>query len=118
MFDHVKRVKDWTTIGVHVYDPEYRKVMTIVVCDMQSESFDAQQRLWLSMIDILEKYGVQNANFKGFMCDSAQANFNAIRTIFGFGIPSEPMENMERTCQFHWRMSLEQHTKQLIRFDL
>jgi hypothetical protein len=21
MFDHVKRVKDWTTMGVHVYDP-------------------------------------------------------------------------------------------------
>jgi hypothetical protein len=34
MFDYVKRVKDWTTFGVHVYDPEYRKVMTIAVCDM------------------------------------------------------------------------------------
>jgi hypothetical protein len=71
IFDHVKRVKDWTTMGVHVYDPEYREIMTFDVCDMQSESSDAQQQLWLSMIDILEKHGVQNANFKGFMCDSA-----------------------------------------------
>jgi hypothetical protein len=45
--------------------------MTTAICDMQSESPDAQQQLWLSMIDILEKHGVQNANFKGFMCDNA-----------------------------------------------
>jgi hypothetical protein len=45
MFDHVKRIKEWTTMGVHMYDPEYRKVMTIVVCDMQLESSDAQQQL-------------------------------------------------------------------------
>jgi hypothetical protein len=41
MFDHVKRVKDWTTMGNHVYDPDYRKVMTIAVYDMQSETADA-----------------------------------------------------------------------------
>jgi hypothetical protein len=52
------------------------------------------------------------------MYDNAQANFSVVRTIFGSGIPSEPMENRERTCQFHWRMSLEWHTKQLIRYDL
>jgi hypothetical protein len=41
MFDHVKRVKEWTTFGVHVYDPDYRSVMTIAMCDMQSEKADA-----------------------------------------------------------------------------
>ena len=34
MFDHVKRVKDWTTMACHVYDTEYKKVMTIAMCDM------------------------------------------------------------------------------------
>jgi hypothetical protein len=34
MFDHIKRIKEWTTFGVHVYDPNYRSVMTIAVCDM------------------------------------------------------------------------------------
>jgi hypothetical protein len=113
MFDHVKRVKDWTTMGVHVYDPEYCKVMTIAVCDMQSESSDAQTQVWLSMLNILDKNGVSNVNFKGFMCDSAQGNFNAVRILFGLGDPTVPIENKERTCQFHWRMSLERHTKQL-----
>jgi hypothetical protein len=118
MFDHVKRVKDWTTLGVHVYDPEYRKVMTIAVCDMQSEKSDAQERVWLSMLTVLEKHGIININFKGFMCDSAQANFNAVRVIFESGDPTVPMANKERTCLFHWKMALERHTKQLIRPDL
>jgi hypothetical protein len=34
MFDHVKRVKEWTTMACHVYDEAYCKVMTITVCDM------------------------------------------------------------------------------------
>jgi hypothetical protein len=37
MFDHVKRVANWTTMACHVYDPIYYKVLTIVVCDMQYE---------------------------------------------------------------------------------
>ena len=42
MFDHVKRVKDWTTMAYHVYDPQYKKVMTIAICDMQSEDTEVQ----------------------------------------------------------------------------
>ena len=37
MFDHVKRVKPWTTLACHVYDSTYCTVMTIAVCDMQSK---------------------------------------------------------------------------------
>jgi hypothetical protein len=37
MFDHVKHVQEWTTMACHVYDVAYCKVMTITVCDMQSE---------------------------------------------------------------------------------
>jgi hypothetical protein len=42
MFDHVKRVKQWTTMACHVYDSTYCRVMTIASCDMQSEDCDAQ----------------------------------------------------------------------------
>jgi hypothetical protein len=118
MFDHVKRVKDWTTMGIHVYDLDYRKVMTIVVCDMQSETADAQERVWLSVLNVLDKNGVANVNFKGFMCDSAQANFNTVRVLFGSGDPKVPMENKKRMCLFHWKMALGCHTKQLIKPEL
>ena len=31
MFDHVKRISHWMTLGVHVYEPNHCKVMTICV---------------------------------------------------------------------------------------
>jgi hypothetical protein len=43
MFDHVKRIKNWTTMACHVYDSAYCRVMTIVLCDIQSEDAAA---LW------------------------------------------------------------------------
>jgi hypothetical protein len=45
MFDHVKRIKQWTTMACHVYDSAYCRVMTIAVCDMQSEDAAAQMVL-------------------------------------------------------------------------
>jgi hypothetical protein len=45
MFDHVKRVKKWTTMACHVYDSTYYRVMTIAVCNMQSEDATAQSVL-------------------------------------------------------------------------
>ena len=101
MFDHAKRVINWTLLGVHVYDPMYCKVMTICVCDMMCEMVDAQEHMWLSILALLRKHGLENVNFKGFMADNAQANFNAIKCIFGSGDKNIPMERKERTYQFH-----------------
>ena len=42
IFDHVKRVINWTTITYHVYDSTYQHAMTIAYCDFQSEDKDAQ----------------------------------------------------------------------------
>ena len=50
------------------------------------------------------------------MADSAQANWNAVRIVYGGGDPTVLMENRERTCLFNW--SLEKHTKADIRGDL
>jgi hypothetical protein len=41
MFDHMKKVKDWPIKGIHVYDLEYCKVMTISIHDMQSKTTKA-----------------------------------------------------------------------------
>lgn len=87
MFDHVKRVKGWTTMACYVYDSAYCRVMTIVVCDMQSEDVVAQSILWHGLNKVMERHGVRNVNFKGFMDDSAQANWNAVRVIYGNGDP-------------------------------
>jgi hypothetical protein len=101
MFDHVKRVKEWTTMACHVYDAAYYKVMTIAVCDMQSEDTKVQCIMWRELNDLKAKNGVENTNFKGFMADSAHANWNAIRIVYGSDDPKVPMENRERTCLLH-----------------
>ena len=118
MFDHVKRVKGWTTMASHVYDSTYCRVMTIAVCDMQSEDVAAQRVFWNNLNDVAGRHGMSNVNFKGFMADSAQANWNAVRITYGSGDASIRMENRERTCLFHWTQSLEKHTKANIRIDL
>ena len=115
MIDHVKRVSGWTTLGSHVYDPEYCKVMTIAVCDMMCEMAEAQEQMWLSILALLKEHGLIDVNFKGFMADSAQVNFNAVLKIFGLGNKNVPMPNKEITCQFHWTMAFDRHTKQLIK---
>ena len=118
MFDHVKRVKDWTTMACHVYDSQYKKVMTIVVCDMQFEDTEVQVQFWSSLNVVMSRHGVENPNFKGFMADSAMANWNAVRIVYGSGSAHEVMDNRERTCLLHWSNSLYKHTHKPIKQSL
>jgi hypothetical protein len=118
MFDHVKRVKEWTTMACHVYDAAYCKVMTIAVCDMQLEDTKVQCIMWRELNNLMAKNSVQNTNFKGFMADSAHANWNADRIVYGSGDPKVPMENRERTCLLHWTTSLKRHTQKYIKPDM
>jgi hypothetical protein len=85
MFDHVKRIKHWTTMACHVYDSAYCCVMTIAVYDMQSEDASAQMVLWKNLNDVMARHDILEPKFKGFMADSAQANWNDIRVIYGSG---------------------------------
>ena len=110
MFDHVKRVKDWTTMACHVYDSKYCRVMTIAMCDMQSEDAEAQQLFWENLNDTMKNHGLEETNFKGFMADSAGANWHAVRRVYGSGDKDKPMDNRERTCLFHWTKCLQRAT--------
>jgi hypothetical protein len=118
MFDHVKRVKHWTTMACHVYDSTYCRVMTIAVCDKQSEDVIAHMVLWKNLNDVMARHSIPKPKFKGFMADSAQANWNVIRVIYCSGDATIPMKDQKRMCLFHWAQSLEKHTKTNIRADL
>ena len=48
-----------------------------------------------------------NVNFKDFMADNAQANWNVVRMMYGDKNPSLPMVNCECTCIFQWSSSLD-----------
>jgi hypothetical protein len=115
MFDHVKRVKEWTTMACHVYDLAYKKVMTISTCDMQSEDTKIQVQFWRCLNVVMTRHGIDHPNFKGFMADSAMANWNAVRIVYGNGSANDKMENRERTCLLHWTTSLHLHTQKHIK---
>jgi hypothetical protein len=43
------------------------------------------------------------SNFKGFMVNSAQGNWNAIRIVYyAYGDPFVKMVDNECTCLFYW----------------
>jgi hypothetical protein len=105
-------------MAYHVYDSAYCRVMTIAVCDTQSEDAASQLILWKNLNDVIEKHGILESKLKGFMADSAQANWNAVRVIYGSGDATIPIKDQERTCLFHWTQSLKKHTKADIRTDL
>jgi hypothetical protein len=70
MFDHVKRVQAWNTMACQVYNATYCKVMTIALCDMQSEDTKVQCMMWRKLNKFMRENGVEKPNFKGFMADS------------------------------------------------
>ena len=61
---------------------------------------------------------VPNINFKGFITNSAQANWNAVRTIYRDDDPSLPMVTRERTYLFYWSASLDKVTQKYIKPSL
>jgi hypothetical protein len=93
MFDHVKRIKHWTTMACHVYDSTYCQVMTVVVYDMQSKDVAAQNILWKNLNAVMAKHGILEPKFKGFMGDSAHANYNAVGVIYCINDATIPMKD-------------------------
>lgn len=65
MFDHVKHLKDWTTLMCHVYYSKYCKVLTIICCDLHFEGGAIQDFFLKNLHSVMTKN--ENVNFKGFM---------------------------------------------------
>jgi hypothetical protein len=53
----------------HVYNSVYYKVMTIMVCDMQSKDTEVQCIVWRKLNTVVEKKRLGMPLFKGFMAD-------------------------------------------------
>ena len=85
---------------------------------MQSEDVTMQSLLWHGLNEVVDKHDIANVNFKGFMADKAQANWNVVRIIYGSGESKVPMESRKRTYILHWTMSMECHTATHIKPDL
>ncbi len=89
------------TLACHVYNLFYCKVMTIVTCDLQFKNTNVQCAMWQKLNKVMVKSFVPNSNFKGFMVDNVQVNWNTIQIVYDNGDPSELKIDKEQTCFFH-----------------
>lgn len=64
---------------------------------MQSKDTDVECAMWWKINKVMVKNGVAHLNFKGFMAENAQANWNIMCIVYNFDDPSEPMIDKERT---------------------
>jgi hypothetical protein len=74
--------------------------------------------MWTKLKETMLKHGFPKPNFKGFMANIIQANWNVAIIVYGSRDPFFRMVDRERTCLFHWIQSLDKHTKQLIKLKL
>jgi hypothetical protein len=51
--------------------------------------------------DTMQKHDFPKPNFKGFMANSAQANWNTIKIVYGLGDLFVRTIDKECTCLFH-----------------
>ncbi len=98
-------------MACHVYNLVYCKMFTIIIYDMQSKSTKAQYVMWIKLNQVMFRFGLANPNFKGFMADSAQANWNVVRIVYSSRDAYVKVVDKERTCLFHWIQLLDKHTK-------
>jgi len=52
MFNHIKRVHNWTTMKVHIYDPFCHHLWTIALCEMKAKDLEPQNLVvdsWLML---------------------------------------------------------------------
>jgi len=68
--------------------------------------------------EMMLRHEFPKPNFKGFMANNAQANWNTAKFFYGLGDLSMKMVDKEHTCLFHWTQSFDKHTKQLIKLEL
>jgi hypothetical protein len=73
----------------------------IVVCDMQSKDIEPQQLMWTKFNETMLKHRFPKLNFKGFMADNTQANWHAVKIVYGSRAPSIRMFDKECTYLFH-----------------
>jgi hypothetical protein len=73
--------------------------------------------MWIELNEMMLKHRFPKLNFKGFMIDNAQANWNAIIIVYGSRDPYVKVVDKECTYLFHWTYSLDKHTKQLIKLE-
>ena len=91
-------------------------MQTIAICEMRMQDVQAQILFWRLLNRVMSAHMESNITFRGFMADEAQANWIAVRTVYGED-PSKPMIGKERSCLFHFMDSMRKRTEKNIKME-
>jgi hypothetical protein len=83
--------------------------LQFATCNLNPQKFNVS--CGQKMNHVMFRFGFANPNFKGFMANSAHANWNVVCIMYGYGDASMKMVDKEQTCLFHWNQLLDRHTK-------
>jgi hypothetical protein len=74
--------------------------------------------MWTKLNETMVKHIYPIPNFKGFMVDNVEANWNFVIIIYSSRDMNVGMVEKEHTCLFHYIQLLDVHTKELIELQL
>jgi hypothetical protein len=74
--------------------------------------------MWTKLNNTMLKNGYVKPNFKGFMANNMQENWNVVRIVYDSSYATIRMAYKERICLFHWIQLLDRNTKNLIKLEL
>jgi len=72
--ESLEYMDEWSTMAYHVYNLQYKKVLTIAMSDMQSKDIKVQVQCWRNLNIVMARHRVDQSNFKGFMANNTMAN--------------------------------------------
>jgi hypothetical protein len=85
----------------NVYKTRYCNVKTITTYDMQSKDTDVNCIMWRKLNKFMKKNGIEKPNFRGFIVNIVQVDWNVVYIVYGTSNLKVPMENKERTYLLH-----------------
>jgi hypothetical protein len=74
--------------------------------------------MWIKLNMTMMKHIFKKQNFKRFMANNIQVNWNVVKMVYGSIDATVTMVDKEQTSLFHWIQSLNKHTKQSIKHEL
>ena len=75
--------------------------MNIACCDFQCKDKDAYVVFVKNLNHIIAYHRISYLQCKGFMVDSTQANWNAMRIVYSSGDFKVPIKHHQKMCYFY-----------------
>jgi hypothetical protein len=102
------RCRGFKSVTLWTYHPVMRKLLRLVVMDVEKEDSENLQKFWELLNEMLFSLFGKKFNPAGFVADEHHANWISINKVFG----SDVLQRVV-SCEFHFKQSLQRHSKRI-----